>query len=148
MTSVRNLAAQSAARLSSGSHGPAFRRGSLRSELAALLVLDLAGRIRYLNQAAREVFGVSLEQVRGSIWTNCINVVDRATRLPIEYPLKSIANSNMPARMAFSAVLVSTPGAEVPVEVHVEPFPEPENAVSVSGAVMTFYGRSESAPQQ
>ncbi|MGI8739324.1 MAG: PAS domain-containing protein [Gammaproteobacteria bacterium] len=125
-----------------------FRRVSWRTELAALLVLDPSGRIRYLNQAAREVFGVSLEEVRGSNWTNCINVVDRATRLPIEYPLKSSANSNMSAGMAFSAVLVTTPGPEVPVEVHVEPFPARDNATSVSGAVMTFYGRSGSVPQE
>ncbi|MBA2411046.1 MAG: PAS domain-containing protein [Gammaproteobacteria bacterium] len=148
MVSVPNPAAQRTTRKrSGGSRGPALNR-VCDADPAALLVLDPSGRIRYLNQAARETLGVSLEQVRGSSWTNCINVVDRATRVPIEYPLKSIANSDTPTRTAFHAVIVSTLGSDVPVEVQVEPFPEPENSASVSGAVMTFYGISEIAPQQ
>lgn len=140
---VRNTVAQSVTTKRSGPRGQVRPQSTCDADIAALLVLDLSGRIRYLNQAAREIFGVSLEQVRGSEWTSCVNVIDRGTRMPIQVSVKSIVNSNKFTRTGFSAVLVSPLGMDVPVEVHVEPFPEPDNVIT--GAVMIFYGNAHNA---
>lgn len=144
MASVRNSIAHSVVKRRSGSRRQVLPRVSCDADIAALLVLDLSGRIRYLNQAAREIFGVSLEQARGAEWANCVKVIDRVTRIPIQDPVRSIVKSKNFTKTDFSAVFVSPLGIDIPVEVHVEPFPELDNAVT--GAVMTFYGSSDSVP--
>lgn len=136
MASVRNTIAQGETKGRSAPHSTKSPRVPYETDLTALLVVDLSGRIRYLNQAAREMFSLSLEQARGSAWMDCVTVVDRATRMPIHDRVELSVISNTPSRMGFNAVLVSPLGIDIPVKVHVEPFPEPDDVVT--GAVMTF----------
>lgn len=136
MASVRQAVSRGVTRGKSYSRQPVHAPILYESGVTALLVLDLSGRIRYLNHAASEMLGVSLEQARGSAWMNCVNIVDGKTRVPIRYPVGSYLDSGKPAKVGFDAVLISALGMDIPVDVHVEPFAELDDAVI--GALVMF----------
>jgi len=136
MASVQERVARSVTAGKPKSHRPVSAWTPHESDLMALLVLDHAGRIRYLNHAATEMLGVSLEQVRGTAWMNCVNVVESATRTPIRDPVKACLDAGTPKKIGCNAILISPSGRDIPVEVYVEPFPELDDAVI--GTVMMF----------
>ncbi|MGH8501007.1 MAG: PAS domain-containing protein [Gammaproteobacteria bacterium] len=132
MASVQERVARSVTAGKPESHHPVSAWAPHESDVMALLVLDHSGRIRYLNHAATEMLGVSLEQVRGTAWVNCVNVVESATRTPIRDPVKACLDAGTPLKIGCNAILVSPSGRDIAVEVYVEPFPE------LDGAVMMF----------
>jgi PAS domain S-box-containing protein len=99
-----------------------FAHMALESVAAGLIVIDLSGLIRYMNLAASQLLGRTLEQTRGLPWTECLHLIDESTRKAIPDLVGACLASGNPIELGVYALLVGASGAEIPVEGNVAPF--------------------------
>jgi PAS domain S-box-containing protein len=99
-----------------------FAQIALESVAAALVVMDLFGRIRYMNLAASQMLGCTLEQTRGLPWSECLRLIDENTRRPIPDPVSACLATREATELGLYALLIDRQGAELPVEGSVAPF--------------------------
>jgi PAS domain S-box-containing protein len=99
-----------------------FARIALESVAAGLIVMDLAGRIRYMNLAATQLLERTLEQLRGLPWSECLSLIDENTRQLIPDPVGACLASGKTAELSVFTLLTVRDGREIPVEGSVAPF--------------------------
>lgn len=109
----------------------------------AVLTIDTAGNVTYLNAVAESMTGWSREEARGRPVGEVLRVVDGATREPsARNPMKLAIEQNRPVGLAANSVLVRRDGLECAIEDSAAPIHGRDG--SVIGAVMVFHDMSES----
>jgi PAS domain S-box-containing protein len=99
-----------------------FAHMALESVAAGLIVIDLSGCIRYMNLAASQLLGRTLEQSRGLPWRECLRLIDENTRKEVPDLVSGCLATGRPIELGVYALLVDARGAEIPVEGNVAPF--------------------------
>lgn len=109
----------------------------------AVLTIDNAGSVTYLNAVAESMTGWSREEARGRPVGEVLRVVDGATREPpARNPMKLAIEQNRPVGLAANSVLIRRDGLECAIEDSAAPIHGRDG--SVIGAVMVFHDVSES----
>lgn len=116
---------------------------TLDSIADAVLCIDAAGNVTYLNSVAESLLGWSREEAGGRPLNDVFLLVDGTTRRsPARNPLALAMERNAPVGLAANSVLVRRDGAEIAIEDSAAPIRGRDGAVV--GAVMVFHDVSAS----
>ena len=102
----------------------------------AVVSVDMAGRVDYLNIAAELVCGWSREEARGRPVAEVIDLVDADSGRTISSPIDDILHTDQPANLNGNAILVSRQGRRIPIEDSAAPIHDWDR--QLVGAVMVF----------
>ncbi|RNF30694.1 diguanylate cyclase [Massilia aurea] len=102
----------------------------------AVVSVDMAGRVDYLNIAAELVCGWSREEARGRPVAEVIDLVDADSGRTITSPVDAILHTDQPASLSGNAILVSSQGRRIPIEDSAAPIHDWDR--QLVGAVMVF----------
>ncbi|WP_312520314.1 response regulator, partial [Massilia sp.] len=81
----------------------------------AVVSVDMAGRVDYLNVAAELVCGWSRDQARGRPVAEVIHLVDGASGRALATPVDFILHANQASNLSGDAILVSRQGRRIPI---------------------------------
>jgi diguanylate cyclase (GGDEF)-like protein/PAS domain S-box-containing protein len=116
---------------------------TLDSIADAVLCIDAAGSVTYLNSVAESLLGWSREEAGGRPINDVFRLVDGTTRKsPARNPMELAMERNAPVGLAANSVLVRRDGAEIAIEDSAAPIRGRDGAVV--GAVMVFHDVSAS----
>ena len=116
---------------------------TLDSIADAVLCIDAAGSVTYLNSVAESLLGWSREEAAGRPINDVFRLVDGTTRKsPARNPMEHAIERNAPVGLAANSVLVRRDGAEIAIEDSAAPIRGRDGAVV--GAVMVFHDVSAS----
>lgn len=116
---------------------------TLDSIADAVLCIDAAGNVTYLNSVAESLLGWSREEAGGRPLNEVFRLVDGTTRKsPARNPMELAMERNAPVGLAANSVLVRRDGAEIAIEDSAAPIRGRDGAVV--GAVMVFHDVSAS----
>ncbi|WP_184238895.1 putative bifunctional diguanylate cyclase/phosphodiesterase [Massilia timonae] len=107
----------------------------------AVVSVDMAGRVDYLNVAAELACGWSRVEARGRPVAEVIDLVDADSGRTITSPADAILHTNQPANLSGNAILVSRQGLRIPIEDSAAPIHDWDR--QLVGAVMVFRNISE-----
>ena len=102
----------------------------------AVVSVDMAARVDYLNIAAELVCGWSREEARGRPVAEVIDLVDADSGSTIASPIDDILHTDQPTTLSGNAILVSRQGQRVPIEDSAAPIHDWDG--QLVGAVMVF----------
>jgi len=104
----------------------------------AVVSIDLAGRVTYLNCVAERMTGWPRGEARGRPVAEVVRVVDAATGEPhARNPMAHAIEQNQPVGLAANSVLVGRDGTECAIEDSASPIHNRDG--DVIGAVMVFH---------
>ena len=102
----------------------------------AVVSVDMAGRVDYLNVAAELVCGWSRDQARGRPVAEVIHLVDGASGRALATPVDFILHANQASNLSGDAILVSRQGRRIPIADSAAPIHDWDR--QLVGAVMVF----------
>ena len=102
----------------------------------AVVSVDMAGRVDYLNVAAELVCGWSRDEARGRPVAEVINLVDSVSGRAIASPVDFILHANQASNLSGDAILVSRQGRRIPIADSAAPIHDWDR--QLVGAVMVF----------
>ncbi|MES1190400.1 MAG: EAL domain-containing protein [Steroidobacter sp.] len=102
----------------------------------AVVSIDIAGRVIYLNAAAENMTGWLLEQAAGHLADEVLHIVDATTRATVQNPMMAAIRRNETTRLASNCILMRRDGVEVAIEDSAAPVHH--RCGDVTGAVMVF----------
>ena len=91
-------------------------QSTLDSISDGVISTDPKGNIRYINPAAEQLIGWSLEEVIGMPLTDVFKAVNELTRQPVSNPVLKVLKSGLMETLASNTVLISRDGTEYPIE--------------------------------
>ncbi|MHB1657041.1 MAG: EAL domain-containing protein [Burkholderiales bacterium] len=109
----------------------------LNSISDAVIGVDMAGNINYLNVAAENMTGWSRDEARGIRIAKVMNVVNSSTRKACIHPVEWVIQNNKPIAMSTGLVLIRRDGTEAIIEHSVAPVSD--SIGEISGAVIMFH---------
>jgi PAS domain S-box-containing protein len=121
------------------------QREKFRTTLASIgdgvITTDTAGRVTFMNPVAQALVGRSLQDANGMTLTEVFNIVNEHTRETVDNPaLRALAEGAI-VGLANHTLLISTSGAETPIDDSAAPIRSEQG--EVSGAVLVFRDVSE-----
>ncbi|AWL06971.1 two-component system response regulator [Massilia oculi] len=102
----------------------------------AVVSVDMAARVDYLNIAAELVCGWSREEARGRPVIEVIDLVDADSGSTIASPIDDVLHTDQPTNLSGNAILVSRQGQRIPIEDSAAPIHDWDG--QLVGAVMVF----------
>ena len=102
----------------------------------AVVSVDMAGRVDYLNVAAERVCGWSRDEARGRPVAEVIHLVDGVNGRAIASPVDFILHANQAPNLSGDAILVSRQGRRIPIADSAAPIHDWDR--QLVGAVMVF----------
>jgi len=108
----------------------------------AVLVVDVDGRITYLNPVAEEMTGWAASEAAGRSVDEVLTLVDAANDMPTLQPVRVALREDRRLGLALNTMLVNRTGERLPIEDSAAPIHD-RNGRAV-GAVMVFHDVSES----
>lgn len=102
----------------------------------AVIVVDAAGEIKFLNPVAEAMTGWQLNEASGRSLPTVFKVVHEQSRLPVESLLESAFQQGITAHLTGDLLLLAKTGTEIPIADSIAPFKN-NNGV-ISGAVIVF----------
>lgn len=102
----------------------------------AVISVDMAGRVDYLNIAAELVTGWPREEARGRPVADVLRLVDGVSGRAITSPVQHILDSDQASNLIGDAILVSRHGRRIPIEDSASPIHDWDR--QLVGAVMVF----------
>jgi len=102
----------------------------------AVVSVDMAGRVDYLNVAAERVCGWSRDEARGRPVAEVIHLVDGVNGRAIASPVDFILHANQASNLSGDAILVSRQGRRIPIADSAAPIHDWDR--QLVGAVMVF----------
>jgi diguanylate cyclase (GGDEF)-like protein/PAS domain S-box-containing protein len=116
---------------------------TLDSIADAVLCIDAAGNVTYLNSVAASLLGWSSGEAAGRPLNDVFRLVDGTTRQsPARNPMELAMERNAPVGLAANSVLVRRDGSEIAIEDSAAPIRGRDGVVV--GAVMVFHDVSAS----
>jgi diguanylate cyclase (GGDEF)-like protein/PAS domain S-box-containing protein len=110
---------------------------TLQSIGDAVISTDAEGRIEYINPVAERLTAWSLEEARGRLVAEVLNLVNEDTREPIENPLLCALGRSERGTPADQSVLITRSGHEVAIQESAAPICDRQGRVI--GAVIVFH---------
>ena len=108
----------------------------------AVLTIDLAGRITYLNRMGETMTGWAREDAQGRPLAEVFRIVDGTTREAAEDPAQRAVEEDKTVALATDCVLVRRDGKECAIEDSAAPIHDRDGRVA--GAVIVFHDVSRS----
>ena len=102
----------------------------------AVISVDMAGQVNYLNIAAELVTGWPREEARGLPVAEVLELIDAVSGRTITNPVEHILHSDQASSLTGDAILVSRHGLRVPIEDSAAPIHDWDR--QLVGAVMVF----------
>jgi diguanylate cyclase (GGDEF)-like protein/PAS domain S-box-containing protein len=102
----------------------------------AVVSVDMAGRVDYLNIAAELVTGWPREEARGRPVGSVLHLIDGVSGRAITNPVEYVLRSNQVLGLTGQAILVSRHGRRIPIEDSAAPIHDWDRCLV--GAVMVF----------
>jgi len=102
----------------------------------AVISVDMAGRVDYLNVAAELVTGWPREEARGRPVAEVLSLVDEVSGRMITSPVDDILHSDLASNLTGGAILVSRHGHRIPIEDSAAPIHDWDR--QLVGAVLVF----------
>jgi diguanylate cyclase (GGDEF)-like protein/PAS domain S-box-containing protein len=132
---------RSKARQAAGGKGLRFTgegaRAALDSIGDAVLCIDLAGTVTYLNPVAERMTGWSVMEAYGRSLLEVLPIIDAESREPVPNPLAMAIASDAPCALGVNSLLVHRDGHETAIEDTAAPIHDEEGRVT--GAVIVFH---------
>lgn len=108
----------------------------------AVLVVDLKGRLIYLNKVAEKLTGWSREEALGRSVEQIFFIFDGVTRERAKSPAERAINEGLAVELALGSVLVRRDGSDMAIEDSATPI---RNRLGeIAGAVIVFHDASRS----
>ena len=111
-------------------------RVTLESIGDAVIAMNTEGRITFLNSAAQELTGWSLQDARDQPLAAVFHAVDDETRQPVSSPFEKMQRERRIVDMANSTMLIAKDGTERPIDDSVAPIRDA--AGRMLGVVIVF----------
>ena len=102
----------------------------------AVITTDPHGRVTYLNGVAESLTGWRQPDAQGKPLENIFNIVDEATRLPVDNPARRALREGRIVGLANHTVLIAKDGTERVIDDSASPIRDDEGVVS--GVVLIF----------
>jgi len=103
----------------------------------AVLSIDLAGRVTYLNPVAEHMTGWPIAEAVGKPIAEVLHIIDSETREPAPNPLEKAMRLNRATGMSANSVLITRDGSEAPIEDTAAPIHDRDG--QITGAVIVFH---------
>jgi diguanylate cyclase (GGDEF)-like protein/PAS domain S-box-containing protein len=110
---------------------------TLQSIGDAVLTADAQGRVEYLNPVAEQITGWTSAEAAGRPVAEVFQVLDEASRVPIDSPILSCLREDRVVELPEPAILVSRRGHEISVQDSAAPIRD--RTGRLIGAVMVFH---------
>ena len=114
---------------------------TLQSIGDAVITTDAEGRIEYLNPVAEDLTGWETREVRGKALREVFNILNEATREPVENPVSRSLREGRVIAVADQTVLVNRRGQEIAIQDSAAPIRD--RSGKIIGAVMVFHDVSK-----
>jgi diguanylate cyclase (GGDEF)-like protein/PAS domain S-box-containing protein len=114
---------------------------TLQSIGDAVIATDAEGRVDYLNPIAEDLTGWEVREVRGKALSEVFNLLNEATREPIEDPVTRCLREGRVIAVADHTVLVNRRGQEIAIQDSAAPIRN--RGGTIIGAVMVFHDVSK-----
>ncbi|MGZ5086756.1 MAG: CHASE3 domain-containing protein [Usitatibacter sp.] len=125
----------------------AEQRELLQTTLASIgdgvITTDREGRVTFLNAIAEGLTGYSNAEARGQPLAGIFNIVNEATREPMENPAMRALKDGLIVGLANHTVLIAKDGSERPIDDSAAPIRVPGG--EISGCVLVFRDVTERA---
>jgi PAS domain S-box-containing protein len=119
----------------------AYFQTTLQSIGDGVIVCDDYGKITIMNSTAEEITGWAKDDAMGRSLGEVFQIIDEATRLPVENPVDKVWRLNAVVTLANHTLLVRRDGTEVPVDDSGAPIRNADG--SLSGIVLVFRSVAE-----
>ncbi|HEX4071610.1 MAG TPA: diguanylate cyclase, partial [Planctomycetaceae bacterium] len=120
-------------------------RATLDSIGDAVLSIDVAGNVSYLNRVAERMTGWSREEAEGRKLAEIFQIVDSVTREPAPNPLAFAIQENRAVSLTMNCVLIGRDGQESAIEDTAAPIHDGHG--EITGAVVVFHDVNASRAQ-
>lgn len=108
----------------------------------AVLVVDLQGRVTYLNKVAEDLIGWSSEKAQGEPVEEVFHIIDGASRQRGESPSRQAIREDRIVELALGSILICQDGTSMAIEDSAAPI---HNSLGkVAGAVIVFHDARQS----
>ena len=114
---------------------------TLQSIGDAVITTDAEGRVEYLNPVAEDLTGWETREVKGKALSEAFNILNEATRQPVENPVSRALREGRVIAVADQTVLVNRRGQEIAIQDSAAPIRD--RAGNMIGAVMVFHDVSK-----
>jgi diguanylate cyclase (GGDEF)-like protein/PAS domain S-box-containing protein len=114
---------------------------TLQSIGDAVITTDAEGRIEYLNPVAEDLTGWESREARGKTLRDVFNILNEATREPLEDPVTRSLREGRVIAVTDQTVLVNRRGQEIAIQDSAAPIRE--RGGKIIGAVMVFHDVSK-----
>ncbi len=111
-------------------------RTTLASIGDAVIVTDMAGRVRFMNGVAEALTGWPASEAEGRPLPEVFHIVHETTGLPIESPVDQVLRSGTVMGLASHALLLARDGRAIPIDDSAAPINADDGALS--GVVLVF----------
>jgi diguanylate cyclase (GGDEF)-like protein/PAS domain S-box-containing protein len=102
----------------------------------AVLSIDMAGNVTYLNRVAEKMSGWSLKEAKGRPLAQIFRIIDGGTRETARDPLKAAIQQNKTTGLTSNCILLRRDGQEIAIEDAAAPICD--TAGDITGAVIVF----------
>jgi PAS domain S-box-containing protein len=114
---------------------------TLRSIGDALIAIDAASRVTFLNPVAEALTGWSRQEALGQPVQSIFQIVDETTRIPGEDIIGRVLREGTVIKLANNTCLITRDGREIPIEDSAAPIRDSDG--QVAGAVLVFHDVTE-----
>ena len=111
-------------------------RVTLRSIGDAVITTDMNGRVNYLNNVAESLTGWTSQEALGQPLNDVFNIINEATRLPVENPAERALREGVVVGLANHTLLIKKNGEECPIDDSAAPIRDEQGVIS--GCVLIF----------
>jgi diguanylate cyclase (GGDEF)-like protein/PAS domain S-box-containing protein len=103
----------------------------------AVISTDLVGNIDYLNGAAEELTGWTMEEAQGQPIDKIMRMVNEQSREPVINPITQVLHHNKDKQLACGTILIRRDYSELAIEDSAAPIHD--SSGQIKGAVMVFH---------
>jgi diguanylate cyclase (GGDEF)-like protein/PAS domain S-box-containing protein len=103
----------------------------------AVISVNVAGEVTYLNAVAESLTGWKADEAVGRPLEEVLHILSGSTRAPVPSPLMLAINENKPFRLTPDCVIIRRDGSEAGIEDSAAPIHDRNG--QVTGAVMVFH---------
>ncbi len=114
---------------------------TLQSIGDAVITTDAEGRVEYLNPVAEDLTGWESREVIGKLLSEAFNILNEATRKPVENPVLRALREGRVITVTDQTVLVNRSGQEIAIQDSAAPIRDRQG--KIIGAVMVFHDVSK-----
>ncbi len=102
----------------------------------AVISTDVHGHITFMNSVAEQLTGYAQVDAIGRLLDDIFRIVNEATRVPVESPVKKVLRTGVVVGLANHTVLIARNGAEIPIDDSAAPIRMPSG--ELIGVVLVF----------